>query len=201
MVLGNTALFQKGVVSRGGKADIVRGGFVIPESKKTEIEAIQIQIKKTKIDSETKIPIETIITKKLIDECEIKLITDPTPEQTIKRVGRNYLGEDLSKYIVVSMPNDTYLPMETEIRQAKDIQLGDLPDQNMDGSYSHQDGMLTIIPPDPPTEEELEKEQAEKDRKINLANAINAIKSRPTNPTQEEKTNIVYDYIVNTIGQ
>jgi hypothetical protein len=210
-VIGETLLFQNEILRHNGKWCDKRKAFLISEEEKASIEAIIIEKEESKIVQKTikdennkDIVVDEIVTEKkqykLKDYCKTEFLSDPTPEQTVKRVGKNYLGEDLSKYIIVSMPNDIYLSMETEIRQAKDIKLGLLPAQHPDGSYLYQDDLLTIIPPDPPTAEEIAKEEAEKNRKINLANAVNAIKNAPDNPTSEQKTNMMFDYIKNTIG-
>jgi hypothetical protein len=50
------------------------------------------------------------------------------------------------------------------------------------------------------SQEEIdESRKKEKDRKANLRNAIQAIKNA-ANPTQDEKINMVYDYLKNQIG-
>lgn len=188
-------LFRYSIISNGGKYDNYRNVFVIPESRKIDVEKISVEEIEKNIDAKTKKVTEKKITKKLIDECKIEYLTDPTPLQTIKRVGRNYLGEDVSKYIIVSIPNDIYLTMETEIRQAKDIQLGNLSDPNTDGSYDYYDGLFTIIPPDPPTAEEVAEQEAQEKKKQDLANTVQAIRNAPDNSTIEQKAAMAFDYL------
>lgn len=120
---------------------------------------------------------------------------DPTPEETIKRVGRNYLDEDVSKYIIISMPNEAFLSMETEIRQAKDIYLDNLYDPNTDGSYDYYDGLFTVIPPDPLTADEIAAQETQEKKKQDMASSVQAIRNAPDNTTTEQKAAMAFDYL------
>ncbi len=73
--------------------------------------------------------------------------TDPTPEQTIKRVGKGYGSTDLNDYILISVDNAVY---SSVLYPHKSMSItGTLPDKNNDGSYTYYDGLITVIPQDP----------------------------------------------------
>lgn len=177
-ISGNTQPFLYELLYLGGTFDKETNTWTFPADKEKEIKKISAEI-------------ETYYThtEKLTDVCTITTITDPSPQETINRVGRNYLGEDLSKYIVISMDNNVFKSMETDIRSAKDIQLGELPEQNEDGSYSYTDGMFTVVPKDPPSAEELAKQEESKQLKSTLISTGEAIKN--TNPVSIGSTAMV----------
>lgn len=127
---------------------------------------------------------------------------DPTPEESIKRVGKNYLGEDLSDYIVINIPNGTFGTPEDDcnflesLRNSKNVQLGELSQQEENSSYPYFEGLITITPKDPPSQEEKDKEQ----EKADIISAIDLLENKietPGNITDTEKGAIIFDLFHN----
>lgn len=145
--------------------------------------------------------------KKYLNTTRYFIDAEPTLEETIKRLGRNYFGaintfeklypepniddiearkeyfiklsehrkeykkyvkKILSKYAVIHIPAGTFgtpkqdCEYRIKLRQAKKVELGQLRDRNTDGSYPYYEGVFTIIPPDPPTAEEITKREKKK---------------------------------------
>lgn len=182
LVWGETRAFAGELRAIGGKYDKYRQGFIFPTNKQADIENISITA-----DSEDKKKEEIGLT----DFCSIITVTDPTPEQTLKRVAKSLKGQNVS---VISMPNDAFLSLENEIRRAKDIQISKLPEQNLDGSYEYSKSFVNIIPPDPITQEEILKKEKWEYAIKRIKELTNIIKTIDLGTiSQEEKMNLLFE--------
>jgi hypothetical protein len=124
--------------------------------------------------------------------------TDPTPKQLIARIGRNYLGFDISKYLIIDMNNDDYLEKEALLKNAKDIKINanQLGDKQVDGSYKYSDHLFSIIPKDPPSAEELVKKEAVKLNRKELKDLKSQLRSASIELlTNQEKINMLFKYM------
>lgn len=174
---GRTQLFSDNIIKLGGKHRTTFDGYIVPDNSVDIIKALEIKIQTDAVGKDGK-PKKITVIHKLSDMCSVEKMTDPHPGHTIQRVGRNYIGTNIDDYIVVSMPNATFLTMQEQIDNAKDIQIiGNLPAQNTDGSYPYWDGLLNIIPKDPPTAEEEAAKLAAETKKAEREKLISAIRA------------------------